>query len=751
MDRAERPGSGSELVRLGSLWIGGNLSWLEQLCIKSFLDHGHEFTLYTYEGVTNAPEGTVIADANAVFPAQDFITHRASGSPAVHADAFRYRMIAQTGLTWVDVDVLCMRPWISGDPFVFGWEKRGKVVCNAVLGLPPDSATLARLNEFCRDEHPIPPWASPDEKARLEAARQAGEPVHVSDLTWGVWGPAALTWFLTETGEIDDAQPEQAFYPIPFKDRRDMLDPGVDITLRLGEDCYGVHLWNRRLRRRLVTHHGGIPEPASFVGQAVARHGIDPRAAPIPDIPPASVLAARAAEAKENTAAEEATRAAPPPEPAAAAPTPPGAPQQPRIAPRLLRDAVDPAADAVQDRPPEALADLEVRPPVHKVRKFRRLSDGLEMMLHHRGPWLAPPPEPPGREKILVVTAMKNEAPFILEWIAYNRMIGVDHFLVYTNDCTDNTVAILDRLAEMGIVTRLENPYVPGGKVKPQHAALKDASKQKVYKQADWIITIDLDEFIAVHVGDGTLSDLFRASNHPNAISLTWKFFGNGGVIDYEDRPIIEQFTRCAPEMLPDPGLAWGFKTMFNRRTCQFRKLGVHRPAKMKEGAEDAVRWVNGSGRVMPKRLIERGWRTVQPIFGYRLATLNHYALRSAESYLVKRDRGRINHTDQDQGVYYFQRRNYITEDDTRLLTMLPRLEAERAQLMSDPALAALHDEAVDWHRARIARLKADPDYARVYSELVRSAGEDATFFAKLDPADELKTAEPPPASVPHD
>ena len=30
-----------------SLWIGDQLSRLEQLCIKSFLYHGHEFHLYT--------------------------------------------------------------------------------------------------------------------------------------------------------------------------------------------------------------------------------------------------------------------------------------------------------------------------------------------------------------------------------------------------------------------------------------------------------------------------------------------------------------------------------------------------------------------------------------------------------------------------------------------------------------------------------------------------------------------------------
>lgn len=742
-DAAQAP-----LVRLGSLWIGGNLSWLEQLCIKSFLDFGHEFTLFTYEGVTNAPEGTVIADANAMFPKEEFIVHRASGSSALHSDIFRYHMIARTGLVWVDCDMLCMRPWVFPSGHVYGWEKPRRLICGAALGFPGDSAALKALIEFCDDPAPVPDWYSGEEKTRLRAAAADGQPVHVSDLPWGVWGPAALTHFLRATGEASNALPQEAFYPIPFKARRDMLSPEVDITPQLGEGCYGVHLWNRRLRRRLVTHHGGVPHPDSFVGRAVARHGIDCAAAAIPDVPPASVLAARAAAAAK--AAGDAAATEPAPEPAAE-PAPEVSPAAPAVPPRLLRDAADPAADAVQSTPPEALSCLEVRPPVHSNRRFRRLSDGLEAVLNLTGPWLAPPAEQAGHESILVVTAMKNEAPFILEWIAYNRVIGVDHFLVYTNDCSDNTNEILDRLAEMGLVTRLDNPCRPGGKVKPQHAALKDAVKQKVYRQADWIVTIDLDEFIAIHVGDGTLRELFRACNHPNAVSLTWKFFGNGGVIGYEDRPIIEQFTRCAPEALRDPGLAWGFKTLFNRKTCKFRKLGVHRPAKMAEGAEDGVRWVNGSGRVMPRRLIEKGWRTVQPIFGYRLATLNHYALRSAESYLVKRDRGRINHTDQDQGVYYWQRRNYITEEDTRLLSLLPRVSDVLDRLKADPVLGRLHDEAVSWHRMRIERLKADPDYARVFADLVRTAGEDATFFAKLDPTDELKTAEPPPAPVPHD
>ena len=78
---------------VASLWIGGSLSYIEQVCLKSFVDHGHRTILYTYGEVGGVPEGVEVIDANLIFPNDNFIRHAKSGSPAVHADAFRYRMI----------------------------------------------------------------------------------------------------------------------------------------------------------------------------------------------------------------------------------------------------------------------------------------------------------------------------------------------------------------------------------------------------------------------------------------------------------------------------------------------------------------------------------------------------------------------------------------------------------------------------------------------------------------------------------
>ena len=39
----------------------------------------------------------------------------------------------------------------------------------------------------------------------------------------------------------------------------------------------------------------------------------------------------------------------------------------------------------------------------------------------------------------LVFTTMRNEGPFILEWVAWQKMLGFDNVLILFNDCTDRS------------------------------------------------------------------------------------------------------------------------------------------------------------------------------------------------------------------------------------------------------------------------------------------------------------------------
>ena len=79
--------------------------------------------------------------------------------------------------------------------------------------------------------------------------------------------------------------------------------------------------------------------------------------------------------------------------------------------------------------------------------------------------------EPRPLNDVVAITTMRNEGPFILDWVAYH--LGdrdCTHFLVYTNDCDDETEAILDALALRGLVTRDRQPGGGGGEASTQGA-----------------------------------------------------------------------------------------------------------------------------------------------------------------------------------------------------------------------------------------------------------------------------------------
>jgi hypothetical protein len=344
----------------------------------------------------------------------------------------------------------------------------------------------------------------------------------------------------------------------------------------------------------------------------------------------------------------------------------------------------------------EVFAHKPVRPPVSRPR--------------------AAPAPAAAAGRTAIVTTMKNEGPFILEWLAWHRAIGVDDFLIYSNDCTDGTDALLDLLQRKGLVQHRDNPFRQTG-LPPQHAALQAAESEPLIANAGWIICMDVDEFINIHIGDGTLPALYKAVGEANMISLTWRLFGNADVAEYEDRFITEQFTLAAEEICRKPHQAWGFKTLF-RNIGIYKKLGVHRPKGLKPDLWDQIHWLNGSGRRMPKGMLRNGWRSTLTTYGYDWVSLNHYALRSAESFLVKRDRGRVNHVDRDQGLNYWFRMNHNAVEDSSLQARLPTLRAEWDRLMADPEIAAAHAACVTAHRARISELRATPEYAAFYAEL---------------------------------
>ena len=104
----------------------------------------------------------------------------------------------------------------------------------------------------------------------------------MTEQAWGFTGPASVTYFLEKTGEIEHAHPQTVFYPISFPDRNHMIMSRFNIEERLTEQTRGVHFWARRMKPRLEEKENNTPRRGSFMEGLIAKHGIDPAAAPIP-------------------------------------------------------------------------------------------------------------------------------------------------------------------------------------------------------------------------------------------------------------------------------------------------------------------------------------------------------------------------------------------------------------------------------------------------------------------------------------
>lgn len=318
-----------------------------------------------------------------------------------------------------------------------------------------------------------------------------------------------------------------------------------------------------------------------------------------------------------------------------------------------------------------------------------------------------------GPLSITLVTAMRNEGPFVVEWIAHHRALGVTDFVIVTNDCDDGTDAILDRLAEAGEVLHLRQS---GAKGRVQWTALAMAEETEAVRRADWVLVVDCDEFVNLAPPLTTLAELIGAAGGADAIVLPWRFFGHGGHLRFEDMPVTARFTRAIREDAIFPGVARSFKTLARWREGPFRRLGIHRP---KATAGTPV-WVDGSGNPLPRGIAADEGRILlmTPRIERGLVQLNHYSLRSTEDFLVKRARGLPNRAGKRIDATYWAERNFNNVEDATILRHAAAREGECARLMALPGMAEARAGAVAAHEAKIAAILGTAEGATLYTRL---------------------------------
>ncbi len=324
--------------------------------------------------------------------------------------------------------------------------------------------------------------------------------------------------------------------------------------------------------------------------------------------------------------------------------------------------------------------------------------------------------------QVTAVSMMKDEGPYVIEWVAHHLAVGFTDLVVYTNDCSDGTDDMLIRLEELGLCHHRHNVIKPG--LRPQPSALNFAQAEPVVQQSDWVMVFDADEFLAIKYGDGHLDTLIAAVKDQGAtgIVVTWRIFGSGGVVDWSRAPVTEQYLMAAPQTW---NKGWGVKTLFTFSGDHWN-LGIHRPkmkAKwIKTDFPDHVKWLNGSGGVMEDYFKFRGWRSITRTVGYDWVQLNHYAVKSVDSYAIRKLRGNVNNkADKYNGDYWsLQDRNEVRDDTMLRYTAARNRIIDR--LLSDPELKRLHAIALDKAEVQLAKLRNTEAYLQLKSDLAKAS-----------------------------
>lgn len=206
------------------LWIGPELSLMEQLSISSFLQNGHDYHLYVYDDVKNVPAGTVVRNANEILPAARIFQYKDRPSYAGFSNFFRYKLLLERGGWWADSDTICLKTFEFPDEYVFSSEinHRGVEVINSgIMKVPAGSSIMSFAWKICEAK----------DSSRLE---------------WGEIGPRLMARAVRKFSLKRYKKDSRVFCPVDYEEWQTVLQPGV--CWAFDDRTFAIHLWNEMWR-----------------------------------------------------------------------------------------------------------------------------------------------------------------------------------------------------------------------------------------------------------------------------------------------------------------------------------------------------------------------------------------------------------------------------------------------------------------------------------------------------------------------
>lgn len=251
----------------------------------------------------------------------------------------------------------------------------------------------------------------------------------------------------------------------------------------------------------------------------------------------------------------------------------------------------------------------------------------------------------PPASTVAICAIVRDEAPYVLEWVAHHRALGFDHFFVFDNESRDGTSELLDRLSSLGFLTRIPFPDDAASAPQPRaYARMLEMWPASV----DFVAFIDADEFIyPARTGFDLKGWIGALAEDPGlgAIGLNWCTYGSAGEIAFRPRAVLERFQRRGARLHEvNPHV----KTLL-RRGAGLAIINPHAFA-----LEAGCRYVHADGRDLHWH--ETTGAGVAQDVVWEPVRLNHYPVKSRQEFF-HRKRGKASAAllSRQKDLHYFQ------------------------------------------------------------------------------------------------
>lgn len=134
---------------------------------------------------------------------------------------------------------------------------------------------------------------------------------------------------------------------------------------------------------------------------------------------------------------------------------------------------------------------------------------------------------------ISVAACIKNEGPYLAEWLAFHHRLGVEHFILYDNGSTDDTPAVCQPYIASGLVTLI--PWANFSVWFNQQRGAYAHALMNFGARSTWVGFFDIDEFM-FPVEAASLADVLREREHLPVVAAAGINFGTSG---HRHRPSV--------------------------------------------------------------------------------------------------------------------------------------------------------------------------------------------------------------------